>query len=182
MTSAAERYLWLRRRGRGYGPITGWSARTSPSHGRRWRRCSRPSMRSAAATAWRSRWSRMPGTATCIRCCRVPKHPGDGGRAAARLHGGADELVRAALRLGGTISGEHGVGITKTPLDGLGSGQGNLGSAAQAEGGRSTPTRDPEPAHLARRGDIGRPRPGTRDISEAASPSMTPATYGENRA
>ena len=29
------------------------------------------------------------------------------------LHDAADELVRTAIGLGGTISGEHGVGITK---------------------------------------------------------------------
>ena len=44
----------------------------------------------------------------------VPRHPGDG-EAPAALHAAADELVRTALRLGGTISGEHGVGITKRP-------------------------------------------------------------------
>jgi len=32
-----------------------------------------------------------------------------------RLHDAADELVRTALALGGTITGEHGVGITKRP-------------------------------------------------------------------
>lgn len=45
----------------------------------------------------------------------VRKSDDDGGRPPERLHRAADELVRAALALGGTISGEHGVGIAKRP-------------------------------------------------------------------
>ncbi|MET3806275.1 glycolate oxidase [Nakamurella sp. UYEF19] len=45
----------------------------------------------------------------------VAMSPVDGGSPPARLHQAADELVRAALALGGTISGEHGVGIAKRP-------------------------------------------------------------------
>jgi glycolate oxidase len=43
----------------------------------------------------------------------VPKDPADGGVPPESLLAAADELVRAALGFGGTISGEHGVGITK---------------------------------------------------------------------
>ena len=45
----------------------------------------------------------------------LTKEPSDGGLPPAALHAAADELVRAAISLGGTISGEHGVGITKRP-------------------------------------------------------------------
>jgi len=45
----------------------------------------------------------------------VPKRPSDGGVPPAALATAADELVRTAIALGGTASGEHGVGITKRP-------------------------------------------------------------------
>ena len=105
-------------------------------------------MRSAAAMAWTSPWSRMPVTATCIRCSAWPSVRTTGGPPPA-LHDAADELVRAAIGLGGTISGEHGVGITKrTWLDAEIGGR-QCGFAATAEG-ELRPARDPESAHLAR--------------------------------
>ena len=45
----------------------------------------------------------------------VPKRPSDSGVPPAALLAAADELVRTAIDLGGTASGEHGVGITKRP-------------------------------------------------------------------
>jgi glycolate oxidase len=56
----------------------------------------------------------------------VPKRPADGVSPPQTLIDGADELVRAALELGGTISGEHGVGITKRPWIGQELGVANL--------------------------------------------------------
>ena len=43
----------------------------------------------------------------------IAKQPDDQGVPPAVLAVAADELVRAAIEFGGTISGEHGVGITK---------------------------------------------------------------------
>ena len=45
----------------------------------------------------------------------IAKTEADEGLPPARLQQAADQLVRAALALGGTISGEHGVGIAKRP-------------------------------------------------------------------
>jgi len=45
----------------------------------------------------------------------VPKHQSDGGRPPTAPATAADELVRTAIALGGTASGQHGVGITKRP-------------------------------------------------------------------
>jgi glycolate oxidase len=45
----------------------------------------------------------------------VLKSASDDGFPPARLQLAADQLVRAALDLGGTISGEHGIGIAKRP-------------------------------------------------------------------
>jgi glycolate oxidase len=45
----------------------------------------------------------------------IAKAEADKGLPPARLRQAADQLVRAALALGGTISGEHGVGIAKRP-------------------------------------------------------------------
>lgn len=45
----------------------------------------------------------------------MPRTAADGDEAPARLAQAADALVRAALELGGTISGEHGIGIAKRP-------------------------------------------------------------------
>ncbi len=111
----------------------------------------------------------------------VPKHPDDGGRAPAGLSLAADELVRTALRLGGTISGEHGVGITKRHWLETELGTDNLGLQR-----RLKRTFDPNGilnphTWLAEETSVDLDRE-LRDISETASPSMTPATYGENRA
>jgi glycolate oxidase len=49
----------------------------------------------------------------------IAKQPDDQGGPPAALLTAADELVRAAIGFGGTISGEHGVGITKRDWLGL---------------------------------------------------------------
>ncbi len=45
----------------------------------------------------------------------IAKSNADEGVPPVRLQEAADQLVRAALELGGTISGEHGIGIAKRP-------------------------------------------------------------------
>ena len=76
------------------------------------RRCSGASTRSARATIWRRRRSATPATATCTSTsCR--RRPGATPAFAARVDAALAELFKATLDLGGTLSGEHGIGIAK---------------------------------------------------------------------
>ena len=74
-------------------------------------RCWRRSARSAAGTACGSRRSPTRATATCIRCMITPRR-GRRGRAAA-AQAAFEEVLDAAIALGGTVTGEHGVGLLK---------------------------------------------------------------------
>ena len=70
------------------------------------------SARSPKNTDFPSPCTAMPATATSIRRCSatwaIPKRP-------ERVHRAVDEIFAAALAVGGTLSGEHGIGITKRP-------------------------------------------------------------------
>jgi glycolate oxidase len=69
----------------------------------------RVGQRSASGLAWRSPSPAMVATATCIRRCSSPA-------ATPTVCTGPRRrwtLLRAALDLGGTITGEHGIGLQK---------------------------------------------------------------------
>jgi glycolate oxidase len=112
---AAARYLWLRRSGRGV-PTDSWSVGEDVAV-----------PRSALATMI-DRIGQLgrafdlevavvahAGDGNLHPLLTAPKSASDGGVPPARLGQAADALVRAALELGGTISGEHGIGIAKRP-------------------------------------------------------------------
>jgi glycolate oxidase len=112
----------------------------------------------------------------------VAKRPGDGGPPAA-LHDAADELVRAAIRLGGTISGEHGVGITKrTWLDA------EIGGASVALQRRLKASFDPRgilnPHTWLAQQPVAAPQEGQSNGSQRAGNRLTAvalAAYGDDR-
>jgi len=112
----------------------------------------------------------------------VAKRPGDGGPPPA-LHDAADELVRAAIRLGGTISGEHGVGITKrTWLDA------EIGGASVALQRRLKASFDPRgilnPHTWLAQQPVAAPQEGQSNGSQRDGNRLTPvvlAAYGEGR-
>ena len=86
--------------------------RTSSCRRARSPRCSGASTRSARATIWRRRPSATPATATCTStCCR--RRTRRDAAFDARVDAALAELFRATLDLGGTLSGEHGIGIAK---------------------------------------------------------------------
>lgn len=112
---AAERYFWLRRHGRGSG-ADDWLIGEDVAVPR--------SALPAALTAIEEIAHRHGldsavvahiGDGNLHPVFSTPKAAADRGVPPARLHAAADELVRAALALGGTITGEHGVGIAKRP-------------------------------------------------------------------
>ena len=70
-------------------------------------------VRSAGATACDVAVVAHAGDGNLHPLFSVRQAPGRRRPPPAGLHAAADELVRAAIGLGGTISGEHGVGITK---------------------------------------------------------------------
>ena len=85
-------------------------SRTSAPRCRCCRSCWPAWPRSRRSTSSRSRWWRTPGTATPTRSwCTTPptSRPGIGRTLA------FDEIMAVAIALGGTITGEHGVGRTK---------------------------------------------------------------------
>ena len=68
---------------------------------------------SAINTVSRSRSLPISGTATCANV-RIPLTDLDAdGQLPASAWAAADALVRRALELGGTITGEHGIGLLK---------------------------------------------------------------------
>jgi len=123
---AGERYLWLRRHGRGYGAdhwLIGEDVAVP--------RSALAAMLAAVDGIGRRRGLQVAvvahaGDGNLHPLFSVSKNPADGATPPQNLLAGADELVRAALELGGTISGEHGVGITKRPWIAQELGEGNL--------------------------------------------------------
>lgn len=110
-----ERYLWLRRHGRSH-VADHWLVGEDVAV---------PRSAVAAMLAAIEEIGRRRGLQTAVVAhagdgnlhplFSLARQPGDGDAVPQTLLDGADELVRAALELGGTISGEHGVGITKRP-------------------------------------------------------------------
>jgi len=117
--ATAERYFWLRRHGRG-APTEEWLIGEDVAVPR--------SALPAAITAI-GEIARRHGLDSAVVAhigdgnlhplFSTPKTASDGGIPPDRLHAAADELVRTALALGGTITGEHGVGIAKRPWLGV---------------------------------------------------------------
>ena len=111
----AARYLWLRRSGRGV-PTDSWSVGEDVAVPR------------SALVPMLGRIAEIgadldlevavvahAGDGNLHPLLTAPRTDGDGGTPPLRLGQAADALVRAALELGGTISGEHGIGIAKRP-------------------------------------------------------------------
>jgi glycolate oxidase len=111
----AARYLWLRRSGRGV-PTDSWSIGEDVAVPR------------SALGAMLERIGRIgaefdltvavvahAGDGNLHPLLTAPRTAADGNQPPVRLAQAADALVRAALELGGTISGEHGIGIAKRP-------------------------------------------------------------------
>ena len=113
--AAAEHYLWLRRSGRGSRSDLWFIGEDVAVP-----RSALVNMFAAIVEIGRRHGLDAPvvahaGDGNLHPAFSVPKRPTDGGVPPAALLAAADELVRAALALGGTASGEHGVGITKRP-------------------------------------------------------------------
>jgi glycolate oxidase len=113
--AAGQRYFWLRRHGRGFGPDE-WLIGEDVAVPR--------SALPAAVAAVGEIARRHEVTGSVVAhigdgnlhpVFSTPRAPSDLGVPPVRLHAAADELVRAALAFGGTITGEHGVGIAKRP-------------------------------------------------------------------
>jgi glycolate oxidase len=177
--AAGERYLWLRRSGR--GPLASvWAVGEDVAVPR-----SALARMLAAIDDIARRHSldvavvAHVGDGNLHPLLSTPRHPDDDA-APPRLHEAADELVRTALEFDGTISGEHGVGITKRPWL-----EAELGASSVALQRKLKAAFDPngilnphtwlaEPSSPGRNGD-GHHAAGTR---------LTPArvaTYGNNR-
>ena len=84
---------------------TTWACRA-----RAYRRCSIASPRSPRVTSCRWASSAMPATATCTRRIVLDRDDPDAER---KIDAARDEIYRAALELGGTVTGEHGTGLAK---------------------------------------------------------------------
>ncbi len=113
--AAAEHYLWLRRSGRG-----SWSDLWFIGEDVAVPRSALVDMFAAIEQIGRRHGLDAAvvahaGDGNLHPAFSVPKQPSDGGVPPASLLAAADELVRTAIELGGTASGEHGVGITKRP-------------------------------------------------------------------
>jgi glycolate oxidase len=110
--AAADHYLWLRRHGRGPTPDV-WMIGEDVAVPR----TALPSMLVAIQRIGTRHGLDVSvvahaGDGNLHPLFTVAKHPDDQGPPAVLLTA-ADELIRAAIERGGTISGEHGVGITK---------------------------------------------------------------------
>ena len=100
----AQRARWLSRRS------ARRSSTTSPSRGPGSATSSRRWSGSPSGTGWSSAWSGTPATATCTRpSSSTPRTR----RQADRAQLAFGEIMDAGLALGGTITGEHGVGLLK---------------------------------------------------------------------
>ena len=106
MFIAARRATFPAIEARGAHPAGGRRGARSPNCPPCWPR----SRRSPRRTRWRSRPSRTPATATPTpSSSSTPTTP----RAKQRASQAFDAIMAAAIALGGTITGEHGVGRTK---------------------------------------------------------------------
>jgi glycolate oxidase len=111
--AAGEHYLWLRRHGRGFSDddwLIGEDVAVP--------RSAIAQMLASISDIGRRHGLRVAvvahaGDGNLHPLFAVAKRSGDNGAPPRSLLAAADELVRAAIALGGTISGEHGVGITK---------------------------------------------------------------------
>lgn len=111
----AARYLWLRRSGRG-SMAESWVIGEDVA-------VPRSALGEMISAIQRIGASYALDVAVVAHAADGNLHPAlsvarsetDGDRPPTRLAQAADELVRAALALGGTITGEHGVGIAKRP-------------------------------------------------------------------
>ncbi len=113
--SEAARYLWLRRSGRG-APTDSWLVGEDVAVPRSALGQMIQTIEGIGAEhGLEVAVVAHAGDGNLHPLLSVAKSEQDGGRAPARLQAAADQLVRAALALGGTISGEHGVGIAKRP-------------------------------------------------------------------
>jgi glycolate oxidase len=178
-----EQYLWLRRHGRGYATDS-WLIGEDVAV-----------PRSALGTMLGAIESigRKYGLATAVVAhagdgnlhplFSLAKQPSDGGVPPQSLHTAADELVRTAISLGGTISGEHGVGITKRPWI-----EEELGSASLDLQRRIKAAFDPQAILNPHTWLADAARPAARGIASSVTQSagkrLTPghlAAYGETR-
>ena len=111
-----------------------------------------------------SRPSRTPATATCIRSSPGRRHPATTRSPPAELQDAATELVRIALALGGTVTGEHGVGTVKLDWSALELSQRSL-DAQHAVKAALDPRPDPQSGQGHLPGTSGadrhRPRPAS---------------------
>lgn len=112
---AAQRYFWLRRHGRGVG-TDDWLIGEDVAVPR----SALPAALAAVDEIARrhdldSAVVAHIGDGNLHPVFSTPRAAADRGVPPARLQAAAGELVRAALALGGTITGEHGVGIAKRP-------------------------------------------------------------------
>ena len=113
--AAGEHYLWLRRHGRGFDSdkwLIGEDVAVPRSAlGAMLAAIEEIGLRYGLSTSVVAH----AGDGNLHPLFSLTKEPSDGGLPPRALHEAADELVRRAISLGGTISGEHGVGITKRP-------------------------------------------------------------------
>ena len=164
---AGEHYLWLRRHGRGFSGDS-WLIGEDVAV---------PRSALGAMLAAIEKIGRHHGLATAVVAhagdgnlhplFSVAKDPSDGGIPPQSLHIAADELVRTAIGLGGTISGEHGVGITKRPWI-----EQELGTASLDLQRRIKAAFDPQ--------GILNPHTWLADTASPASPNVASVTHRRN--
>ena len=170
-----------RRLDRGHGPSRrqalggrGGAARPAGRGGRRAR------SRSAPGTGWTPAAGATPATATCTRasCSTVTT-----ARRSSRAHVACDELFELAASLGGSISGEHGVGWVKRGRLGL-----QWNPTAVDLHHRIKQTFDPKNLHEPRQEDVNKRcqapfiHPGDDGTTGRAEPVMPPTSSARRRA